>query len=292
MFKKSMLFAAALLAGTSLGAQAGTVTPVTNTPLDGVVYGFLLTDGSLLFQGGFLQDFYRFKPDSKGSYVNGSLYPAAALPANYIPYATSGGVLPDGRVLLIGGEYVLEANNTLAFSFTNKIAIYNPKADTWTMVAPPFGPNWGFIGDSPWTILPNGHVLLGEKFSNAMAEFDPQTLTWTNVSSHAKDDVFAEEGLTLLPDGSVLTVNMTDFNFAQRFIPSANPANSYWVGAGSTPVKLPVTDTNSATNIVYDNGMRVYHPPGEIGPAILRPDGTVFNSGAACTVKGPATGLA
>jgi hypothetical protein len=58
MFRKSLL-AAALLAGTSLAAMAGTVTPVRNAPLDGVIYGFLLTDGSLLFQGGLLQDFYR-----------------------------------------------------------------------------------------------------------------------------------------------------------------------------------------------------------------------------------------
>ena len=120
MFRKSLFLAAALLAGTSLGAMAGTVTPVTNVPFDGVIYGFLLTDGSLLFQGGLLQDFYRFKPDNKGSYVNGTLYPAAALPPNYIPYATSGGVLPDGRVLLIGGEYELLSNNTLTFAFTNQ----------------------------------------------------------------------------------------------------------------------------------------------------------------------------
>ena len=60
MFRKSLL-AAALLAGTSLGAWAQpTVTPLTNgVPFDGVIYGFLLTDGSLLFQGGNLQDFYR-----------------------------------------------------------------------------------------------------------------------------------------------------------------------------------------------------------------------------------------
>jgi hypothetical protein len=93
MFRKSLILAAALLAGTSLGAMAAgtaTVTPLTNTPSDGVIYGFLLTDGSLLFQGGLLQDFYRFTPDSKGSYVNGSFTPAAALPPNYIPYATSG----------------------------------------------------------------------------------------------------------------------------------------------------------------------------------------------------------
>ena len=292
MFRKSLILAAALLAGTSLGAMAaGTVTAVTNVPIDGVIYGFLLTDGSLLFQGGLLQDFYRFKPDSKGSYVNGTLFPAAALPPNYIPYATSGGVLPDGRVLLIGGEYSLLSNNTLTFSFTNQMAIYDPNADTWTMIAPPFNTagDWDFIGDSPWALLPNGHLLLGSKFTKAMAELDPKTLTWTNVSSFAKDDVFAEEGLTLLPDRTVLTVNMTDYPFAQRFIPNADPSLTRWANAGKTPVKLPATDTNSAQNIIYDNGMRVYHPPGEIGPAILRPDGTVFNSGAACTIKGPAT---
>ncbi len=286
LFRKSLL-AVALLAGTSLGAMAGTVTPVTNTPLDGVIYGFLLTDGTLLFQGGLLQDFYRFKPDNKGSYVNGTLFPAASLPPNYIPYATSGGVLPDGRVLLIGGEYLLGSNNTLNFAFTNKMAIYDPKADKWTMVAPPSGPDWDFIGDSPWTLLPNGHLLLGEKFTKAMAEFDPTTLTWTHVSSHAKDDRFAEEGLTLLPDGSVLTVNMTDFPLSQVYVPNSNPSKSTWVDAGSTPKRLPATDSYGAQNIIYDNGMRVYHPPGEIGPAILRPDGTVFNSGAACDVPGP-----
>jgi hypothetical protein len=159
--------------------MGGTVTPLTNgLPFDGVVYGFLLTDGSLLYQGGLLQDFYRFKPDSKGSYVNGTFYPAAALPPNYIPYATSGGVLPDGRVLLIGGEYLLESSPiNLVFSFTNKMAIYDPNADTWRMIAPPFNANgdWDFIGDSPWTLLPNGHLLLGEKFTKAMAELDPKS---------------------------------------------------------------------------------------------------------------------
>src|SRR5271163_4428035 len=293
MFRKSLILAAALLAGTSLGAMAaGTVTPVTNVPTDGVIYGFLLTDGSLFFQGGLLNDWYPFKPDSKGSYANGNLFPAQGLPPNYIPYATSGGVLPDGRVLLIGGEYTLGANNTLNFAFTNQMAVYDPNADTWTMIAPPFNTagDWDFIGDSPWALLPNGHLLLGEKFSKAMAELNPKTLRWTNVSHHAKDDIFAEEGLTLLPDGSVLDVNVTDPNFAQRFIPNANPANSGWVNAGSTQERLPtIGDTNSAKNIIYDNGMRVYHPPGEIGPAILRPDGTVFNSGAACTIKGPST---
>jgi hypothetical protein len=286
---KSLILAAALLAGTSLGAMAGKVTPLTNaTPFDGVIYGFLLTDGSLLFQGGLLQDFYRFKPDTKGSYVNGTLFPAASLPPNYVPYATSGGVLPDGRVLLIGGEYKLLSNNTLTLFFTNQMAIYDPKADTWTMVNPPAGPEWAFIGDSPWTLLPNGKLLLGHKFSKAMAQFDPTTMLWTEVSSFGKDDIFAEEGLTLLPNGTVLTVNMTDVNKAQFYVPFADTSKSRWEDAGSTPQRLPtIGDTNSAKNLIYDNGKRVYHPPGEVGPGMLRPDGTVFWSGAACSLKGP-----
>ncbi len=107
MAGRRLLFAAALLGGASLGAQAQKVTPLTNgTPYDGIVYGFLLTDGSILYQGGLLIDWYLFRPDASGSYVNGTFYPAASLPRDYVPYATSGGVLPDGRVLLIGGEYL------------------------------------------------------------------------------------------------------------------------------------------------------------------------------------------
>ena len=122
-----------------------------------------------------------------------------------------------------------------------------------------------------------------------MAVLDPTTLTWTEVSSFAKDDVFAEEGLPLLPDGSVLTVNMTDVGKAQRFIPNSDPSKTRWEDTPPTPVILPATDINAVKRVPFDNGMRVYHPPGEIGPAILRPDGTVFNTGANCNVKGPPT---
>jgi hypothetical protein len=192
-------------------------------------------------------------------------------------------------VLLIGGEYKLLSNNTLTFEFTNQMAVYDPQKDTWTMVAPPFGPDWDFIGDSPWTLLNNGHLLLGSKFNKAMAELDPKTLTWTHVSNNAKDDRFAEEGLTLLPDGNVLTVNMTDFPLSQVYVPNSNPSKSTWVDARATPARLPATDNNGAKNIRYDNNMRVYHPPGEIGPGMLRPDGTVSYEGAACDVPGPST---
>jgi hypothetical protein len=232
-----------------------------------------------------LQDFYRFFPDKKGDYVKGSYFNVDSLPADYIPYATSGGTLPDGRVLLIGGEYLLENQTAgLVFAFTNKMAVYDPKADTWTIVALPKG--WTTIGDSPWSFLADGRLLLGQKFNERAAVLDPKTLTWTEVNTVGKDDVHAEEGFMLLPDGSVLTVNMTDYPFAQRFIPDPDPTLTQWVGAGKTPEKLPATDNNGSKVIHWGNG-QVYRPPGEIGPAILRPDGTVFATGAACDILGP-----
>ena len=286
MLKKSLILAAALMAGTSFAALAQTVTPLTNGPaFDGIVYGFLLTDGSLFYQGGLLNDWYRFRPDANGSYVNGTFYPAAGLPSNYIPYATSGGVLPDGRVLLIGGEYLLLSENNLAFELTNKMAIYDPKADTWTMVKPPAG--WGFIGEPPWTVLADGRLLLAQKTTKRAAVFDPVTLTWTEIATTGKNDFNAEEGWTLLPDGSVLAVDVKDQPKTERLIPNADPALMQWVDSGSTPVRLQATLTNADISIPYDNGLKIYHPPGEVGPAILRPDGTVFAAGAVCAAPGP-----
>ncbi len=278
-FKYSWTLAAALLVGSSLTAAAQTNTPLTNgQPPDNIIYGFLLTDGTLFLQGGLLFDWYRFTPDQNGSYLNGNFSYAASLPADYIPYATSGGVLPDGRVLLIGGEY-LEQDLNLVFAFTNKIALYDPVADTWTPVKPPAG--WTTIGDSPWTILPNGTLLLGQKFTTRAAVLDPKTLTWTEVGTTGKNDFNAEEGWTLLPDGSVLTVDVLDHPNTERYLPT----QSRWISAGKTPGNLQGSDSNSSRRIVWGNG-QVYIPPGEVGPAILRPDGTVFATGADCNLVG------
>jgi hypothetical protein len=283
-FIQRCAFAAALLAGMCVAAMAQTVAPLTTTlPFDGIVYGFLLTDGTILYQGGGLIDWYRFTPDRNGSYVHGTFRPVASLPPDYIPYATSGGVLPDGRVLLIGGEYLM-IGTTLHFELTNKMAIYDPRADTWTEIKPPAG--WGFIGDSPWTILSDGQLLLGQKLTRRAAVLDPKTLAWTEVATTGKDDFYAEEGWTLLPGGSVLTVDVKDHPLTERFLPNQNPARSQWVPAGPTPANLQASDANSSRMIPFDDGKRIYDPPGEVGPAILRPNGTVFATGAVCGIAG------
>jgi hypothetical protein len=264
-------------------AAAQTVTRLQNQPpSDGVIYGFLLTDGSVLYQGGNVTDWYKFTPDAFGNYLKGTWSTAASLPASYGPYATGGGVLPDGRVLLTGGEYLLNAAGTkLNFALTTQNAIYDPLTNKWTVFSGPAG--WIAIGDSPGTVLPNGLFYLREKVTTAMAVFNPSSLTWTLVNETGKSDVNAEEGWTVLPDGTAITEDVTNAPNSERYFPGATATTGGWTTAGSTVANLKFVWTGkNALPLKYKHDGKTYEytPAGEIGPAILRPDGTVFATGA------------
>jgi len=114
--------------------QAQTLTNLRNQPPDGAGISFLLTDGTVLTQGGQGQDWWKLTPDINGSYVNGTWSQVASLAANYDPWAFASQTLADGRVLIEGGEY-----NFGSFSFTNMGAVYDPAANTWTPLTPPAG---------------------------------------------------------------------------------------------------------------------------------------------------------
>jgi hypothetical protein len=101
----------------------------------------LLTDGTVLVQDHGCHDWWKLTPDNTGSYLNGSWAQIALLPSDYSPLYHSTAVLPDGRVIIEGGEY-----NLLPPRWTNKGALYDPVADTWTPVEPPSG--WSTIGDA------------------------------------------------------------------------------------------------------------------------------------------------
>ena len=244
---------------------AQTITALKNRPPDGAGVPFLLTDGTVLVQGDIGNDWWILTPDINGSYVNGTWKQAASLAPGYEPYAMASQTLADGRVLIEGGEY-----NFGQFSFTNLGAIYDPAQNTWTPLTPP--PGWDYIGDSPSVILPNGHFLIGRKFDMQMADLDPVTLQWTAMGSSGKADWNAEEGWTLMPDGTILTVDVLDNPNSERYIPSLQQ----WVSDGSTIANLQGPPEVGC--IQYGGGQ--YCPPGETGQAILRPDGTVFATGA------------
>jgi len=266
--KKLSLAVIILLFTLSSVSLAQKLTQLVHPAPDGAFVEYLLTDGTVMVQGQGCSDWWRLTPDESGSYVNGTWKQTASLPSGYSPYATSGAVLADGRFLLVGGEY---SNCGGSFTLTNQSAIYDPKANTWTMVAPPKG--WYDIGDSPSAVLPNGMFLLGRKTNKDMAVLDPATLKWTEVGSTGKSDFNAEEGWTLMPDGTVLTYDVKHNPNSEIYNPSAQT----WTSAGTTVANLQGPPVEGCLNYGHNH---VYCPPGETGPGILRPDGTVFATGA------------
>lgn len=256
----------------SMLASAGTVQTLVHQPPVPVGQPFLLTDGRIMFQGGDGTDWYALVPDASGSYLDGTWTQLASIPSawNYGPYAFASAVLADGRLLIEGGEYNLGG----PFSLTNLGAIYDPVANAWARVAPP--PGWNFIGDSASIVMPNGKFLLGDKLSERIAELDPATLRWTELGSAGKADFNAEEGWTLLPDSTILTVDVQNKPDTERYFYTDTANAGYWTSAGVPPVTLPWN--YGLAPIPYAGGQ--YTPPGETGPCILRPDATVFCTGA------------
>src|SRR5579884_1986326 len=218
--------AALALAATAV-ANGQTITSLKNQAPDGVVVAMLLTDGRVLAQGGGASDWWTLTPDINGSYVNGTWQQVASLPAGYSPLYMAEAVMIDGRVVIEGGEY-----NFFSFAFTNMGAGYDPVANTWTMIAPPAG--WGFIGDSPSSVLPNGQFLVGQKMTMNVAELDPHTWTWTELASTGKADFNAEEGWTLLPNGTVLTADVKNSPNSEHY----DVAIQTWIQDGSTVANL------------------------------------------------------
>src|SRR4051794_26298271 len=90
---------------TALAAAAQTWTPLVNPPPFAASNPLLLTDGTVIAHNACAVDWWRLKPDSHGSYVNGTWSRIASLPDGYGPLYFSSAVLPDGRVIVEGGEY-------------------------------------------------------------------------------------------------------------------------------------------------------------------------------------------
>lgn len=268
MHKKSLFALCAVLLSLVAISPAQTIQRLNHQPPDGALLCFQLTDGTVFCQGNGESDWYKLTPDITGSYVNGTWTRMANLPAGYVPDAFASAVLADGRVVITGGEY-LNGN----FTLTNLGAIYTPKLNTWANLAAPKG--WQYIGDSPSLVLPNGTFMVGNKLTEQDAILNPKTLTWTVLPGTGKADFNAEEGWTLLADGSILTEDVKDAPNSERY----TQANKTWATAGSTIVDLHSPSQFGCIHYGPNNSL-CYYPPGEIGPAILRPDGTVFATGS------------
>ncbi|HLK14426.1 MAG TPA: hypothetical protein VKT78_06450 [Fimbriimonadaceae bacterium] len=210
----------------------------------------LMTDGTVLVLHPNSSDCWKLTPDINGNYQTGTWTQLASLPSGYGPLYYASAVLADGRVVVMGGEY----NESTSGVWTNLGAIYDPVANVWTPLTAPA--SWPNIGDAQCTVLPNGQFVMANPYDGGMAVLDPTTLAFTLLNGTGKADGYDEEGWVLLADGTILTIDVSNGMNGERYIPSLDQ----WIPAGASPVGL----TQSS----------------EIGPSVLRPDGTVFAMGA------------
>jgi hypothetical protein len=217
-------------------------------------------------------EWFKLTPDAKGSYVDGTWSKIASMPNNYAPLYFGSAILPDGRMIVEGGEYLVAKP-----TWTNEGAIYNPVTNKWASVAPP--PGWANIGDAASAVLANGTFMLQQacntcttnpEFSVDDALLNAKTMKWTVIPATGKTDPNDEEGWTLEPSGQLLTV--------QTWIPGNtelfNPGTRSWSFAGNTAV---------GGNPV--NGFPVV----ELGPQVEMPGGNTFVAGGGVsTIFGPA----
>jgi hypothetical protein len=267
---RALAVAVAGLVAVANFATAQTWQPLKNQPtFGGVGAMLLLTDGTVLVHREPLdsQNWHKLTPDIHGSYVNGTWSQVASLPSGYSPLYFGSAVLADGRVVIEGGEF-----NFGQHIWTTMGAVYDPVKDQWTSIQPPSG--WNYIGDATAMVLADGTLLQVDccDLPPMAALLDVKTLTWTSTGS-GKFDSYQREGLTLLPNGKVLDVDCYEFKYQSNGMNSEvyDPSTGAWSSAGNTVVQL----WNSAANCGGKNKANY-----EIGAAVLRPDGTVFATGA------------
>jgi hypothetical protein len=281
------MFAPDFLSATGAPAvTSGVWTALNNQPSFVASAGaYLLTDGRVLVEDAQLTNvaWWTLTPDNTGSYLNGTWAQVAspgpcpngksAVSTTYAPLYYASAVLADDRFVMIGGEYDYNYTyvNGSGEVWTDQGAIYDPVANSWTCIAPPTG--WTQIGDAQSAVLADGTFMIANPFNNQVATLNASTsppafnapFTPAGKTTDSRND---EEGWILLPNGDVFTTEVWNSSDATE-TPALtySPVSKVWSSAGIAPDPLVLLTKGTTT---YD----------ETGPAMLRPDGTVFATGA------------
>jgi hypothetical protein len=234
----------------------------------------LAPDGTVLVheepETGGTGQWWRLAPDSKGNYADGTWSKIAPMPGDYAPTYFASAILPDGQMIVEGGEYNGSSPEGV---WTDKGAIYNPVTNKWRPVAPPAG--WTSIGDAESDVLANGTFMLAQPCQSCAspsgtlttddALFNATGLSWLVIPGQGKNDPNDEEGWTLEPSGQLLTVDTWLTPSTELF----TPTNLTWAFAGDT-VASPVDS-----------------PAAEIGPQVEMPGGNTLVVGAGSSATEP-----
>jgi N-acetylneuraminic acid mutarotase len=196
----------------------------------------LLPDGRVLVVGGFGAGGFGPAASTPAELFNpatGQWTPTAPLPLNEGRAHHSATLLPNGQVLVVGGEVGFSGNATLRSS----AFIFDPATGNWT----PTGNLNAARSRHTATLLPNGKVLVtggsGDPTGAAIASveiFDPATGTWKLTNSMS--DARILHTATLLPNGRLLVtggligIGATDPMIAGTEI--FDPATETWTPIG------------------------------------------------------------
>jgi len=297
--RKSVLGLAAtfLLSGLLIGAGLAQAqwTQVNNVPAGtNPSTCLLLTDGTVMCQaqeGG--NGWLRLTPDNTGSYENGQwtsldnapqgtdstdvteATPATCAPCLYSPTYYASAVLPDGRVVVIGGEYNVNSTGSNA-AWTNIGFLFDPtkpSGSQWSaQLTAPFGYSFGVpdtvgcIGDAESVITQTGTLLVASVCGTQIGSFDPATLTFTVFNPSGKNAAESndEEGWTILPGGNIFSVDANAVQNSEIY----DPATKTWSSDVNTAgIELPDIGGNCNSK--------------ELGPAVQLANGTIIQfSGA------------
>jgi len=274
----------------------------------------------LVQSGSNYADWYKLTPDSSGHYVKGTWKKVASIPAsfNYAPFDPVTAVLMDGRVAVIGAEdnyaYAPPSHDSVGAIYdpgaNTWTQVLPPDfGDTCAQDGTPNGGTyWCSIGEGPSGVLNDGSLLVSNSGSGGgkleallPPPYTGRRVHWIQTGS-GKADINSEQGFTLLPSlDPQLSIGVTadtyhgfgPYGTLPTPICAGVPAGSLgwnsseiyyngqigstvyagvWSCLGDTQVQLWGADDSGppGTRLSYD----------EMGPAVLRPDGTVFQAGA------------
>ena len=183
----------------------------------------LLPNGKVLVVGGFnvVDDCKSFEPAAE-------IYDPAAnswTPASKAisPQAeNTATLLPDGRVLVIGGDSCLASEITAQF--------YDPVSDSWTRAKPPQNTQY----DHTATLLGDGRVLLSADYGHSEL-YDPSTGNWIAQRDYSSLQ-YGPQSATKLTDGKVLLTGGWQGQVPVRVSKVFNPETTTWTSVEDTKV--------------------------------------------------------
>ena len=184
-----------------------------------------------------------------------------AAPSGYSPLYYASAVLPDGRVIVEGGEYIAGTRRG-----STRGALYDPIANAGSEIQPPN--DWTDIGDARASCCRTATSCCRTAARASMAILDPSTLTWTPPAPARPTSTTRRAGRCCPTARSSPSTRTTSPISTQSEI--FTPATGQWTPPATRRCSSPIpTPIGSGSH--------------EIGPEILRPDGTVSRSARRAT---------